>query len=177
MNLKYYVSLFFMVLLTMNHCDEKDAQCDPNKHNNKTYEITAPVSGHGGGLTYDTYVTGATRVYKWYRTTDNVCIFNLISISIGVRTFDEYKASDFNISAFEQHNIPISTTTIPLVADGKLLIGSAEINLLPSFVIGSGSFDTVVEVSFPTSGNPDQDQIYLLGKVAAISFFLKYSNN
>jgi len=164
-----------LVSLFCFQCDENDAKCDASKHKNNTYEVTAPVNTHAGGLTYDTYVTGTTRVYKWYRTTSDVCIYDLIQVNVAVKTFDTYNASDFTINAKEEHNIPITTTPIPLFPDDKLLIGLATVNLLPSFVVGKGSFDSVVEISFPTSGNADQDVLYLLSKVQYIKFILKYS--
>jgi len=36
--------------------------------------------------------------------------------------------------AKEVHNIPITTPVIPVFADNNLLIGTATVNLLPSFV-------------------------------------------
>ncbi|MBK6859767.1 MAG: hypothetical protein IPK91_09375 [Saprospiraceae bacterium] len=168
---------FMLVSLFCFQCDENDAKCDASKHKNNTYEITAPVNAHAGGLTYDTYVTGNTRVYKWYRTTTDVCIYDLIQVNVAVKTFDPYNPAEFSILAKEEHNIPITTTPIPLFDDNSLLIGTATVNLLPSFVVGNGSFDSVVEISFPTSGNADQDVLFLLSKIKYIKFILKYSGN
>ena len=167
----------FILSILFFQCDENDAKCDASKHRDKKYEVTAPVNASVGGLTYETELAGNQRIFRWYRSTSFVCIYDLVEIDVAVKTFDVYLTSDFNIQVREQHNIPITTNEIPMVPEQRLLLGVAQINLLPSFVVGSGSFDVVVEISFPTTGNADQDVLYLLGKVVSVAIYTKYSEN
>jgi hypothetical protein len=176
--MKTHYLLLIITSLLFLQCDEDGPKCKSANHKQNTLFVTAPVNAQIPGGEFVTSVSGNTRIYRWENVISNVCIYDLVTVSFSIITFDDYMPSDFAARAEILWGAPINVQDAPMVLIGlKTLAGTAGANLLPSFVVGSGSFTTVVEISFPTTGNADHDMVLLLGKIRSIGLILKYSED
>ncbi len=172
----YLLLISFIMLIIASACDEEGPNCKAENHVNKTVSVTAPVNAPIPGGEFTTSLFNGTRTYQWANTISFVCIYDIVSVSVSIAAFDDYDPSHFSTRTEILYGNPINTQAIDLVLSSpKLLQGSNGANLLPAFVVGTGSFTTLVEISFPSSGNADQDMVSLLGKIRSITIILKYS--